>query len=285
MIFLLSGTKNGNELAEKLLEKGYKILLSFATDINSEYVEFLKSLYKDFLFVNYKKLDFNLMLDYIEKFKIEWLIDATHPFSIEVTKNAINASKKKKIKYIRYEREEVNLLSKNHKNFNKLLLEKNSYSYNNINSKYKSNIVYLNSFKEAARFLEKKKEYNVFFTIGVKNLDFFRKTLEDKNRKVFVKVLPILKSLNKCNELGIKISQIIACYQPWGVKMIKSFIEENSIDIIVTKQSGKVGGEDAKILAALETGTKILIIKRPILEYPEVYYNVNDIIERLNKKI
>ncbi len=47
------------------------------------------------------------MVDFINKNSITKIIDATHPYAVEVSTNAIKASQITNIKYLRFERESL----------------------------------------------------------------------------------------------------------------------------------------------------------------------------------
>ena len=55
-----------------------------------------------------RPLEADELVNLIQKKDVKILIDATHPFATQATINAINASKKASIKYIRFERPSIN---------------------------------------------------------------------------------------------------------------------------------------------------------------------------------
>lgn len=57
------------------------------------------------------------MLKFVDDNKITKVIDISHPYAFEVSKNAMEVAEEKNIKYFRFEREEVNILPKKYKKF------------------------------------------------------------------------------------------------------------------------------------------------------------------------
>ena len=135
MIIVFSGTEEGNILIRQLLKKGLSVFASFSSEVGKESIVDILPQNKK-LKINNRKLKLEEMLDLIKKNKIKYIIDATHPFAVEVSKNAIDASRLSNIRYIRFERK-------------------------NIIEKESKNIIYFDSFKSSLEFLEKTRG-NVF---------------------------------------------------------------------------------------------------------------------------
>ena len=52
-----------------------------------------------------------------------------------------------------------------------------------------------------------------------------------------------------------------------------------NISMVVTKASGKAGGEDIKRLVAEELGISLIIIDRPRRIYPQMTSNIEDVLK------
>jgi precorrin-6A/cobalt-precorrin-6A reductase len=255
MILVFSGTRTGNKLIHRLLENGHKVLASYSSGIGKDSFNDRRSLAAD-LIINNSKLDNNQMLRLIRKHNIECIIDVTHPFAVNVSRNAIAAADKENLKYIRFERRKITEQESN-------------------------NISYVDSFKEAKEFLENL-EGNILFTTGIKNIEIFKDMIKDPEKTVYIKILPTPESLETCYAAGANVKQIIAYYGNWKAGMIKSFIREKSINIIVTKQSGVSGGELEKIRSIKGLACKLLIIRRPKINYPDICYDFKHLLKKLN---
>jgi precorrin-6A/cobalt-precorrin-6A reductase len=256
MILVFSGTSEGNEVVKKLLNRNFSIVVSYATDVGENSIRDLKRLYPD-LVINKKKLDTGEIVEMIKKYNINYIVDATHPFAVRVSINAIDAAKRENIKYIRFERKGIS----------------------EVRDKC---VIYVDSFKEAKEFLQETKG-NIFLTTGVNDLDYFSEIIKDKNRSTYIKILPTKESFNLCLKAGAETKQIIAYYGSWSSCLTVSFIKEKSIDIIVTKQSGILGGELDKINAVKKSNCRLLIIRKPCIKYPDICFDLGNLIKKVNK--
>jgi precorrin-6A/cobalt-precorrin-6A reductase len=54
---------------------------------------------------------------------------------------------------------------------------------------------------------------------------------------------------------------------------------------MVTKDSGDEGGTEEKIKGAIETGVNVVLIKRPKINYINLYDNIYDIIKVIDKDL
>lgn len=257
MILVFSGTKEGNLIIKDLAIAGMNIIASFSSIYGKESIDdYLKDL-GGRIIVNGEKLDLAEILNLIENYKIKIIIDATHPFAINITKNAMVAAEVKKIKYIRFERKELPVVKE-------------------------KNIHYFDSFKSSLNFLIGLSG-NIFFTIGANNLKEYSTIIgnSSKERGIYIKILPTIESINEAIKAGAKTKQIVAFYGFWGKDILKSFIFEKSIKAVVTKQSGASGGENEKILASKETGCTLIVIKRPEIKCSNVCYSFDELIEEI----
>lgn len=245
MILVLSGTKDGREIAERLKLKGIEVIASTVTDYGA-------SLFSDGIKVHKGPLDELNLIEFIYKNNIDIIIDATHPFSKDVSVNAINACNKTGIRYIRYERKSI----------------------------YYGNAVIAESFEEAA---EKCKEYhNIFLTVGSKNLEKF-KFLWAMGKNVTARVLPLSNVLKKCEDLGLTPKDIIAMEGPFSSELNYQMFKERKAEVIVTKESGVVGGILEKFEAAEMLGIPVILIKRPDVNYPAVITDVDSLMKDVTK--
>ncbi|ERM90791.1 hypothetical protein O163_13960 [Caldanaerobacter subterraneus subsp. yonseiensis KB-1] len=232
MILVLAGTKDGREIAKKLSEKGLKVIATAVTEYGASLLEKGIEVLKG-------PLDEKGFIELIKNRGIEIVINATHPFAKEVSLNAINASVKMGSKYIRFERQNVD---------------------------YKNAFV-VKSFEEAAKACEKYD--SIFLTIGSKNLEKF-KYLWEAGKKVTVRVLPLSSVIKKCEELGLTPKDIIAMEGPFSVDLNYQMFKEKRAEVVVTKESGYVGGVLEKLEAAEMLGIPVILIERPSINYPVI---------------
>lgn len=253
MILVLSGTEDGKEIVKRLHERGDKLITSVAT-------EYGKAIFERMQLGEiciHGRLDKVNLIKLIEDEDINILVDATHPYAINVSINAIEACKEKSIKYIRFQRN-ASTLPKSH------LI----HHVDDVNEAINKCNVLSN---------------RIMLTTGFNNLKEFIKLNETK--EIVVRVLPIAEHIRKCVEMGIHPSNIVAMQGPFSVELNKSLFNHFKIDTIITKESGKEGGVIEKVQAAIDCGINVVLIKRPELNYPCVYSSIDKVFDNLNEDI
>ena len=253
MIFLLAGTKDGRELGEEIIKKSYKLIISVTSDYGKNLIR-----QNENLIINDKPLDLNELKKYLTENKIKIIIDASHPYAVNVSQNAIAASKKLNIPYIRYER------------------KKTTIDYENMYYAKDNN----DAASIAANFDE-----NIFFTTGSKTAKFFFENNLLKNKRLVFRVLPSAKVLSELESLGISPENIIALKGPFTEELNIALFKAYNADAIVTKDSGNIGGVDTKISAAKKLNLPIIMIERPKINYPNIAYNFDKIFEFIDKQL
>jgi precorrin-6A/cobalt-precorrin-6A reductase len=187
------------------------------------------------------------------------VVDASHPFAEEASKNAIKAAQTAGIPYIRYER------------------ESQTFQYDNM--------TVVESYEEAAGLALARKGV-VMLTTGSKTLQIFtEKLLGNPDIRLIARMLPRVDNMEKCEQLGLPQKNIVAIQGPFSKEFDKALYKQYSVTLMVTKESGKVGSVDEKIEAAKELGIEVILIGRPKLNYGTVYANFIDVITELDKKI
>ncbi|MDI6604276.1 MAG: precorrin-6A reductase [Thermoanaerobacteraceae bacterium] len=243
MILCLTGTKDGREIANHLSKSGLDVIASTTTEYGA-------SLYDERVKVHIGILDEKSLMDFVKSNGIDTVVDATHPFAKDISINAINVCKKLNIKYIRYERKTI----------------------------YYDKSIIVNDYKEA---LEKAFEFdNIFLTTGSKNLEIFM-PLVKAGKRMIARVLPVSIVIKKCEDLGLKPSDIIAMQGPFSVDLNYHMFKQAGADVIITKESGITGGVLEKFKAARMLNIPVILIKRPEINYP---LKVSDM-EELKKEI
>lgn len=243
MIWVIGGTKDSRDFIKRIDQN------SLITTVATQYgAKLLKDLNTK---VIVSRLDLDEMLDFIHINKIEKIYDLSHPYAVEVSKNAIEAAKIKNIEYIRYERKMLSYSgAKEFYNLDDLI----EYIEDKINNK------------------------KIFSTLGSNNIDRFKNLNHKEN--LFVRVLPADYALKKCIDTDILPKNIIALQGPFSKEFNKSIFKNYNIDILITKESGDTGGEMEKIEAAKELNLEILVLKRPIIDYPVVYNKLENMIKK-----
>ena len=246
MILVLGGTSDSIEICNLLNEKKVDYIVSVTTSYGEDLAK--KCSNKIIL----KKMTIEDMVDFINENSITKIIDSTHPYAVEVSTNAIKASKITNIKYLRFERES---LIKN-------VDYENKYIVNDIN--------------EACE-VANKIGHNIFIGTGSKNLYIYKEKIKNKN--LIPRVLPTSEVLISCEELGFNADNIIAMKGPFSVEMNESTYKQYNIDLVITKESGAAGGFLEKIQACENLNIPVIIIRRKEMNYPNTIGKIQNLID------
>ena len=99
-IFIFAGTKDGRVLAGLLSQIEKEVHIFVATEYGEEVLP-----KEDGLHIHQGRMDASEMADFFERERPDIVVDATHPFAIEVSANMKLACDRTKITYIRLLRE------------------------------------------------------------------------------------------------------------------------------------------------------------------------------------
>ena len=257
MIFVAAGTKDGRELVSTLLEAGYDVTASVVSAYGDKLLKDNKSKSaKGKLIVNDKPLDEDALAAYLSDCNITAFVDATHPYAVNVSRNAMSACERGKLPYIRYERDITSL------------------KYDKVHL--------VHSYAEATEMAAKLGK-NIFLTTGSRNLDKFTTAEELKGSNIIARVLPTGEVVAMCEELGLTPRQIVALEGPFSCELNVALFKRYEADVIVTKNSGAIGGTDDKLLAAEELSLPVIVIDRPKMEYSNLAHSFDEVLSFLVK--
>lgn len=254
MIGLILGTSEGKNILSMLNEYTEDIFITTATEYGGE-------LLKDYKYrvMNTTPLDKASLKEKLIDNKVTILVDATHPYAVEITKNAEEVCKELKINYVRYERPSI---SKLYSDYDNLIPIKS-----------------LEEFKDKVRSMEG----TILNTTGSRNVEKFV-NFNIKNR-IIHRVLPTTESVEKCISSGVKVEDIIAIKGPISKELDKAFIKEYNVKIVVMKDSGIQGGTKEKIEAVIESGIKAFIIERNNNQYDNCFHSEEQVVEFIKDKL
>lgn len=251
MIFVLAGTQDGRELAEVLVEKCYHVMASVIS-------QYGKSLFDESKFIiNDHPLDQYELIQVIRKYNITLLVDASHPYATNVSQTAMDICQKLNICYIRYERENSILPL-----YDKLYLSKD----------------YLMAIEMAADLGQ-----NIFLTTGSRMLQVFTESSRLKTHTLIARVLPDEEVMKKCISLGFTPKHLIAMQGPFSHALNVELFKKYRANVIVSKESGKIGGTDTKITAAMELNLPIVLIERPKLKYALLTKTYDEVVQQIEE--
>lgn len=222
MIWIIGGTGEGEAFSKILGDIPHIVTLGTREGLNY----FKGQAYK------YKRMDSQEMINFIKDEGVKLTIDLSHPFAVNVSANAKEACKACGIDYYRYERQIINSGI-------------NTHEFSN----YEECFEYLKTFKGT-----------LLITTGSNRVEDFEKVRRD-NRFIY-RILPMVDSVTKLNNLNIHMRDIIAMVGPFSKNYEIELYKYLRLDGVVMKDSGKAGGTDQKISACDELGLKSFVISR-----------------------
>ena len=237
-VFIFGGTTEGRLAVEEYIKKGDEVTVSVATEIGAEE---LKGLPAD---IRIGRMDAVKMEAAIAGYDV--VIDATHPYAAEASKNIMAACAGGGIAYQRIERD------------------------TGYEGELPEKFFEVKTHAEAAEYLTRT-EGNILLTTGSKNLGDYTRVLcadlKDEGdptamARLYARVLPTHEALDLCEAAGIPKSHIIAMHGPFSTELNAAMIRQYDIKHLVTKQTGAVGGFPEKVHACIETGIELIVVRK-----------------------
>lgn len=245
-ILLFGGTTEGREIACFLEKNEIVSFVSVASGYGKEVLPDMK-----FCRVLTGRMDAGEMERFMEEQKIDLVVDATHPYAVEVSENIREAVKNR-----------LAAISLFYPIGN---CDAISLSYVRIVRKADERIADGKYFKDTnglIEYLNAAKDGNILVTTGSKELGAFCGIAGFRDR-VFARVLPVEEAVLSCRELGFPREHIITGKGPFSAEENEACLRGVGAKYLVTKDTGKQGGFWEKASAARNVGAEILILERP----------------------
>ena len=229
---VFAGTTEGCEICSFLAKHKVSVLACVATDYGS------KSLKEDqYLKIHAGRLTEPEMEEMLKEFAPDLVLDATHPYASEVTKNICTAC------------------------------ENTGFSYKRVlraAGAHADKAVYVENTEAAVSFLEGTTG-NILLTTGSKELGKYT-ALTDAGERIYARVLSLPSVMETCKELGFEGKHLIGMQGPFSQELNVAMLRQYDCRYLVTKDTGKAGGFQEKIDAALSCDVIPVIIGRPLQE-------------------
>lgn len=223
-VAVIGGTSESVFICKKL-ENNYDLLVFAATEDGKRITDGIRCS------VHTGRLDyagFHSALD-----GISCVVDASHPFAEEVSRNVKRACADVGLPYIRY------------------LRKKGTYNY--------SNIVYVTDKTGAAEYLNRT-DGRILFTTGSKTARFYERAVCGFNSRAVMRVMDSELARGECGALG---GIVIYKRPPFTEADNIDLIQKYGIKIMVSKDSGQRGGVPQKVSACKAHGIPLVLIKSP----------------------
>ncbi len=227
-VLIFGGATEGRELAETLERSRISCEVCVATDYGAQVMR-----ESEYLRVRQGRLDAEQMRRLYETLAPEVVVDATHPYATLVSQTIRASLAGLELPCLRLRRS---------------------------SSVVGDAIVHadMRSCADALRSTTGR----VALTTGSKELAPFCEDPELRAR-VVARVLPSLESLRLCYAAGLDGRQIVAMHGPFTRETNEAFLRQYDVKYLVTKESGALGGEDAKLHAARNVGVEVHVVARP----------------------
>lgn len=231
-VVVFAGTTEGCEVCSFLAAHKVSVLACVATDYGS------KSLKEDeYLQIHAGRLTEEEMEELLRKVSPSLVLDATHPYAAEVTENIRTACESTGLSYERVLREA---------------------------GAHQEKAVYVEDTQAAVNYLEGTKG-NILLTTGSKELGKFT-ALSDASERIYARVLSLPSVMETCKGYGFEGKHLIGMQGPFSMELNAAMLRQYDCKYLVTKDTGKAGGFQEKIDAALAEDVIPVIIGRPLQE-------------------
>ncbi len=224
-VVIFSGTTEGRQLSAQTAAMGADTVVCVAT----EYGKTIQEQVPHTQTIS-GRMDTQQMTKLLQTASL--CIDATHPYAKQVSQNIRAAAQAAKVPCYRLLRRE---------------------------SKLPPDCILVNDAWQAARFLQDT-QGNILLATGAKELSAFSAI---ESSRLYPRILPVQESLAACEKLKIPCSNVIAMQGPFSIELNMALIRQFSICWMVTKDGGAAGGFFEKAEAVRQTGTRLVVIRRP----------------------
>lgn len=225
-LVIFAGTSEGRTLCTRLSQAGMQATVCVATEYGKEVMPELPG-----ITVHTGRMTAEEMADFLRETQL--VVDATHPYAVEVSKNIRQACETVNCRYIR------------------LLRPKTQAEH----------VVHVASAAEAAAYLAHT-EGNVLLTVGSKELHCFT-AVPDYAERLWPRVLPAAASMEICQKLGFPAAHTILMQGPFSEELNIALLHTCGAKWLVTKDTGVAGGLPEKLAAAKRCGCQVILIDRP----------------------
>jgi precorrin-6A/cobalt-precorrin-6A reductase len=252
-VLVIAGTSDANAIIQELASHGIHVMATVATAFGHSLVPTLEN-----VVATKGRLDRNGLHRLMAKSGVKCVLDASHPYAREVSANAIGACADAGIAYLRYERPST--VAEN------------------------EDVIHVRDIADAAAKLREMKG-TVFISTGSTGLEVFARVLSDFSQRAVVRVLPDDTVIARCKSLGLPASSIIASRGPFSEESNMAIFRATGATILVLKDSGSEGGTPQKLSAARRLGLAVILVDRPVVEYPWVTGSIQEAVSHVVRNI
>ncbi|WP_028534102.1 precorrin-3B C(17)-methyltransferase [Paludibacterium yongneupense] len=238
--WVFSGTGDGNALARAIAADG-PVVLSSASDYGAEAAR--RACPGATVIAG--RLGVERRRELLRESGARAIVDATHPYAADMSRQLIQLAHELALPYMRYERPDA---ADAHP------------------------ALHCATVQQAAA-LAMAHGRRIFLATGSRDLESFLHADGAAAHEWFLRLAPDPQHLQRAVDLGLPRAHLCAMQGPFSQNSNETLWRDWGIDCVVTKQSGDAGGYRAKAAAAAALGIPLIVLDRPRLDYPQ---RVND---------
>ncbi|MGC4067749.1 MAG: precorrin-6A/cobalt-precorrin-6A reductase [Polyangiaceae bacterium] len=246
-ILLAGGTTDGRRVTQELLEHGYSVLWSQATDVPFALPDHPK------LACRSGPLTATGFAELARIERIDAFVDVGHPHAEGLHEALRAASVQTGLPLFRFARSAMT---------------------------FEPWVTQVHSHEEAARLAFGLRR-NVFLTIGTRHLEPYVTEANTSVQEFALRVLDCAESRLRVQALGLR-GPVLFARGPFSLDDNLRDFDRFDADVIVTKDSGPEGGLAAKLSAARALGCEVIVVERPA-EPCDAYHSVSDLLLALRR--
>ncbi|MEO0825801.1 MAG: cobalt-precorrin-6A reductase [Cyanobacteria bacterium J06639_16] len=187
-----------------------------------------------------------VLTHFFTTYNIAAVLDASHPFAVEISQTAIAACTHHPLPYLRYERPQATPPP----------------DVSGVNAALVQTIASYDEILTDAVLAGER----VLLTLGSRYLYRFQPW--HNRASLFARILPTFTALRAALAAGFDPTRLIALRPPISIELESALWQQWQITQVITKASGAPGGEAVKRSLAQQLGIRLWILARPDLAYP-----------------
>jgi precorrin-6A/cobalt-precorrin-6A reductase len=251
-IWLIGGTGESAELAKAIAQMGLPCIVTVATESARRlYCDLVTPPPSELIQIQVGRLQPDGIDSWIQARTIGCILDASHPFAVEVSQMAIATAQTHQLPYLRFERPTPPLPSSQ----------------------------CIQEFPALSTILDSDmlQGQRVLLTLGYRFLASLQPWQE--RATLFARILPSQTALAEALAAGFTPDRLIALRPPISMDLERALWQQWQISLVITKASGIPGGEEIKRKLAAELGVTLAVISRPAIAYPHQTSDIQTAIE------
>lgn len=224
-LLIFAGTTEGRNLAEFCAKNEIKADVSTATEYGS-------SLLPEGIGILYGRLNAGEIMALLQKNNYVCVIDATHPYAEEATENIRSACQAQNVCCLRLIRKMLPVVGES-----------------------------VGSLTQMVSLLNQNDDI-ILSTLGSKSVPALT-AVRNYHERIWLRLLPSETIKSDCVRLGFDHKKLLLEQGPFSTEQNLRHIRESCAGILLTKESGTVGGYPEKAEAVKQAGIRMITLRRP----------------------